>query len=169
MQKSEIVQQPKPNANTEIQKQQLSSPKIPTKEKLSAAEIQRRKINAASEYFRKLREEANKNNTASDNNTMSPKKPETPPVQQPSPRTPPVPVTATVVTVAGAPAQMLGPPPPLIPNDNSPRIQSLPVMINKPNIDLGEVVRSTIINGVTKQFSQVTLFCIYKNNFVKLF
>ena len=154
MQKSEIVQQPKPNANTEIQKQQLSSPKTPTKEKLSAAEIQRRKINAASEYFRKLREEANKNNTASDNNTMSPKKPETPPVQQPSPRTSPV------VTVAGAPAQMLGPPPPLIPNDNSPRIQSLPVMINKPNIDLGEVVRSTIINGVTKQFSQVTVIYV---------
>ena len=149
MQKSEIVQQ-KQNAN-ELQ-QQLS----PTsKEKLSSAEIQRRKINAASEYYRKLREEANKNsnqNTSSDN-TMSPTKPETPPMQPP-PRTPPAPTAAaTVVTIAAAPAQVLGPPPPLIPNDSN-RI-SLPVIISKPNIDLGEVVRSTIINGVTKQFSQV--------------
>lgn len=30
--------------------------------------------------------------------------------------------------------------------------------VNKPNIDLGAIVRSTIINGVTKTFTQVCVF-----------
>ena len=93
--------------------------------KLSPAEIQRRKINAASEYYRKLRENS------------------------------------------------IGPPPPLIPNSEvkagnsqlqsssgsgqqiGSQYETSQQELVKPNIDLGAVVRSTIINGVTKAFSQV--------------
>ena len=100
---------------------------------------------------------------------MSPTKPETPPVQpSPPPGGRSAPAMVQVTVQAAAPAQILGPPPPLIPNDN--RIQqSLPVIISKPNIDLGEVVRSTIINGVTKQFSQVLLLFIYYVKLLKMF
>ena len=131
--------------------QQTSNTPSPEKPKLTAAEIQRMRINAASEYYRKLREGAN---NSSDNRTNS--------------------------DSSGS----LGPPPPLIPNNNqiSPpksrpqqgAVTTTPIVspisgtshqivvqqqptqvVNKPNIDLGEVVRSTIINGVTKSFSQV--------------
>ena len=103
---------------------------------------------------------------------MSPTKPETPPVQpSPPPGGRSAPAMVQVTVQAAAPGQqILGPPPPLIPNDNSNRIQqSLPVIISKPNIDLGEVVRSTIINGVTKQFSQVLLLFIYYVKLLKMF
>ena len=130
--------------------QQTSNTPSPEKPKLTAAEIQRMRINAASEYYRKLREGAN---NSSDNRTNSDS------------------------------SGNLGPPPPLIPNNNQisppkqPQISTVttsPIVspisgtshqivvqqqptqvVNKPNIDLGEVVRSTIINGVTKSFSQV--------------
>lgn len=104
--------------------------------KLTMAEIQRMKINAASEAYRKLREGSNNE-----------------------------PQKATTE---------IGPPPPLIPTNSQqpfqqppmPMQQSQPRMtqfqlgpqhaaLPKPNIDLGAVVRSTIINGVTKTFSQV--------------
>ena len=109
--------------NTENNRKVILDSRSPQDEpKLSPAELQRRKINAASEYYRKLRENS------------------------------------------------IGPPPPLISNSEVKAGNSqLPSgsgaqqqfelasqqELVKPNIDLGAVVRSTIINGVTKAFSQV--------------
>ena len=75
--------------------------------------------------------------------------------QQPQPQQP---LMSYNVQVAGN--SQLTSPPPLIASENyaqlslecQQRIQQQPT---KPNIDLGAVVRSTIINGVTKAFTQV--------------
>ena len=127
-------------------------PPLPTQneKKLTMAEIQRMKINAASEAYRKLRESGNNDQVATTE---------------------------------------IGPPPPLIPTNSQP-FQQPPMPMQqppqprmaqfqlgqphathlqqaaaapppKPNIDLGAVVRSTIINGVTKTFSQVNLDYYY--------
>ena len=134
--------------------QQTSNTPSPEKPKLTAAEIQRMRINAASEYYRKLREGANNssdNRTNSDsggnlgpppplipnNNQISPPKSRP---QQPQIST--VTTTPIVSPISGTSHQIV--------------VQQQPTqVVNKPNIDLGEVVRSTIINGVTKSFSQV--------------
>ena len=126
----------------------------PEKPKLTAAEKQRMRINAASEYYRKLREGAN---SSSDNRTNSdsggnlgPPPPLIPNNNQISPpkSRPQQPQISTVTTspivspISGTSHQIV--------------VQQQPTqVVNKPNIDLGEVVRSTIINGVTKSFSQV--------------
>ena len=134
--------------------QNSSATPSPEKPKLTAAEIQRMRINAASEYYRKLREEANNSSdsrTNSDssgnlgpppplipnNNQISPPKGRS---QQPQHSA--ITTTPIVSPISGTSHQIV--------------VQQQPTqVVNKPNIDLGEVVRSTIINGVTKSFSQV--------------
>ena len=134
--------------------QQTSNTPSPEKPKLTAAEIQRMRINAASEYYRKLREGANNssdNRTNSDSSgNLGPPPPLIPNNNQISPPKgrPQQPQISTVTTspivspISGTSHQIV--------------VQQQPTqVVNKPNIDLGEVVRSTIINGVTKSFSQV--------------
>ena len=134
--------------------QQTSNTPSPEKPKLTAAEIQRMRINAASEYYRKLREGANNssdNRTNSDSSgNLGPPPPLIPNNNQISPpkSRPQQPQISTVTTtpivspISGTSHQIV--------------VQQQPTqVVNKPNIDLGEVVRSTIINGVTKSFSQV--------------
>ena len=102
---------------------QTPEPEEPTEpqKKLSPAEIQRKKINAASEYFRKLRENANSGGATkcphepSDNINNS--KFTSVPSKQTSN---PVPITVTpMVQVGGSAAGPLGPPPPLIPTTSA--------------------------------------------------
>ena len=210
--------QPQIQVQPQMQVQQVETPPQPERpkspeKKLSPAEIQRRKINAASEYFKKLRE-----NAAANAGAGAPEKSDAKSV--PSKQ---VPMTlgpdGRSVPAGSAPlgpppgSSTLGPPPPLIPttfaaqksmpelvvttnSDNSTTVaftttstqqqtfnqqnyaqltldgstnqtirptlvgqtvqmQTSPTSPAKPNIDLGAIVRSTIINGVTKVFTQV--------------
>ena len=181
---------------------------------MSPAEIQRRKINAASEYFKKLRENAAANAGAAGapekNDAKSVPSKQVPMTLGPDGRS----VPAGSAPLGPPPGSTpLGPPPPLIPttfaaqksmpelvvttnSDNSTTVaftttstqqqtfnqqnyaqltldgstnqtirptlvgqtvqmQTSPTSPAKPNIDLGAIVRSTIINGVTKVFTQV--------------
>lgn len=107
------VQENNPKSVVLEQRISSDSPMESPNQKLSPAEIQRKRINAASEYYRKLRE--------------------------------------------GNSDKNLGPPPPLIPTGPSQAVLNLNCQQQtKPNIDLGAIVRSTIINGVTKTFTQVS-------------
>ena len=115
------------------------------KQKLSAAELQRRKINAASEYYRKLRE-----------NSLGPPPPLVPNNEVKSSNASTA-ATGTTTTHASAGNSQLQASQQQ--SQQGPNLEQL-----KPNIDLGAVVRSTIINtakGVTKVFSQVILISVF--------
>ena len=115
------------------------------KQKLSAAELQRRKINAASEYYRKLRE-----------NSLGPPPPLVPNNEVKSSNSSTA-ATGTTTTHASAGNSQLQASQQQ--SQQGPNLEQL-----KPNIDLGAVVRSTIINtakGVTKVFSQVILISAF--------
>jgi hypothetical protein len=201
-------------AATVIQQKQVEETNV-NKKAITSAELNRMRINAASEYYRKLREGPPPATTTQES---TPAHAETPPV-------------VAVPNSSSSSGVPIGPPPPLIPTTNCYKISqqqqqpetsyayysptatagvlqagnsqlssSAPVPVaqaqqapnythltlspppstegqqsrqtqqpQKPNIDLGALVRSTIINGVTKVFSQVhiillIIICIKSKN-----
>ncbi len=142
-QRTQSVQGPQQaqQAQAQAQQAQVAEPK------LSPAEIQRRRINAASEYYRKLRE----NNGNKD--------------LGPPPGPPPlIPTTSAQLQQAQQPSRVTTSSASSSPSAGSMNsfpqlsLDSNPQVAAKPNIDLGAIVRSTIINGVTKTFTQVSKF-----------
>ena len=123
--------QPIMQVQTQVQPQvqsQVQTPPQPEKpeepqKKLSPAEIQRMKINAASEYFRKLRENAGASNDTPAHSDKTDTK------SGPSKQiTVPITVTPMVQVQVSSAATPLGPPPPLIPTTSAAQ-KSMPELV----------------------------------------